>query len=266
MLHAVYSTRINGLRMFQKIKVPILLVLAILLILAMLRLAVWQMDRAEQKQVLLDQVALRAQQSVVSLASLVDNFDSSQHRYTNVLIDGHYLPEKSVYVDNNVIDGQVGYQVFTPFEVLGADVHVMVNRGWLPVGDSREQLPSFTTSTEPLTLNGRLNNPPAQPPLWNDSYPVSQGPVWAYLPINEYASQMQLKLLPLVVELAPQQTAASKNEQFVVKWPKIDDEWVAKHKGYAFQWLMMALAFFIACLVLLIRSTRQAKTTNDDLM
>jgi len=46
--------------MSAKIKIPILLILAVVIILAMLRLAVWQLDRAEQKQATLDQVISRA--------------------------------------------------------------------------------------------------------------------------------------------------------------------------------------------------------------
>jgi len=246
--------------MFQKIKVPVLLVIAILIILAMLRLAIWQMDRAEQKQQLLDQVTLKASLPGVAINSLVDNFNPDAQRYVNVVRNGEYLHDKSIYIDNQVLNGQVGYFVFTPFAITDEDISVVVNRGWISVGESRETLPSFTTPVGQLHLNGRLNKPPAQPPLWNDNYPVAQGVVWAYLPINKYASQMQLKLLPLVVELAPQQITALDDPQFVIKWPEINDEWVAKHQGYAFQWLMMALAFFIACLVLLLKSVKKQKS------
>ncbi len=219
----------------------------------------WQLDRAEQKQQLLNQVTSRADQAAVDISELIDGFDPQQLRYSKVTLNGRYRQNKSIYIDNQVLNGQVGYLVFTPFEIANQNINVMVNRGWLPVGESRQILPDFTTTDQQITLMGRLNNAPAQPPLWDDSYPISQGPVWAYLPISEYASQMQLKLLPLVVELAPLQTAAINDSQFVIKWPEINDEWVAKHKGYAFQWLMMALAFFIACLVLLLRHIRQGK-------
>ena len=174
------------------------------------------------------------------------------------------MHEKSIYVDNQVVAGQVGYRVFTPFMLDGGQF-VMIDRGWISVGSSRANLPEFTTPDIHQVLHGRLNSAPAQPPLWNDDYPVAQGSVWAYLPLDEYASQMQLTLLPLVVELAPLQAdgaealetadvvSNSGGAQFVIAWQNIGDEWVAKHQGYAFQWLMMAVAFFIACLVLLVR-------------
>jgi len=253
--------------MFQKIKIPLLLLLAIVIILAMLRLAVWQLDRAEQKQLLLDQVTERSEQAVIPIADMLSDFNGSELRYRNVSVTGRFRHQDSIYIDNQVVNGNVGYLVFTPFELNGANNQaIMINRGWLPVGVSREVLPQFTTPEGLLTLAGRLNKAPEQPPLWDDKYQVAQGAVWAYLPLDKYASQIELKLLPLVLELAPktQDGGASSAEgaDFVIKWAEIDDQWVAKHQGYAFQWLMMALAFFIACLVLLLRGKSRSVKTN----
>ena len=264
--------------MFQKIKIPLLLLLAIVIILAMLRLAVWQLDRAEQKQLLLDQVTERSEQAVIPIADMLSDFNGSELRYRNVSVTGHFRHQDSIYIDNQVVNGNVGYLVFTPFELNGANQSIMINRGWLPVGASREVLPQFTTPEGLLRLVGRLNKAPEQPPLWDDKYQVAQGAVWAYLPLDKYASQIELKLLPLVLELAPktQDGGASLAEgsrlaegsqsvegsDFVIKWAEIDDQWVAKHQGYAFQWLMMAFAFFIACLVLLLRGRSRSVKTN----
>ena len=254
--------------MSAKIKIPILLILAVIMILTMLRLAVWQLDRAEQKQRTLDQVKERASEPAVSLQSL--SGINADDQYRNVTVKGRYLHDKSIYVDNQVVEGQVGYLVFTPLVIEKAsnagkanegENTIMVNRGWLSVGESRESLPKFLTANDIQTLDGRLNTPPAQPPLWDEGYPVAQGQLWAYLPLDQYATQMQLKLLPLVLELAPVQSAET-DKQFKRVRPEINDQWVAKHKGYAFQWLMMAIAFFVACCVLLLRTIATSKRDN----
>lgn len=263
--------------MLRKIKVPLLLVLALIIIVVMLRLAVWQLDRAEQKQIIVDQVATRSTQEMVPLQNLIMGFDAEQYRYRQVSIRGRYLADKSIYVDNRVFNGQVGYLVFTPLLLSGVIENgnanhsepgklsspqvVMVNRGWISVGQSRAVLPSIETTSEIVTLVGRLNKAPSQPPLWNDKYEINQGLVWAYLPLNEYASQMQLMVLPLVVELASNSDLIVSDPQFKIAWSDINDEWVAKHQGYAFQWFMMALAFFVACLVLVLRFLRAGKNT-----
>ncbi|RBP53080.1 cytochrome oxidase assembly protein ShyY1 [Arenicella xantha] len=234
-----------------------MLILAVVLILAMLRLGIWQLDRAEQKRDMLSSLISKSQRVAVPLASV--NRNDANLRYTSVTASGRFLPEKTVLVDRQVVAGQVGYTVVTPFEVEGMSDAVLVARGWVSAGQSRAVLPTVETPVETLTLTGRLNFPAAQPPLWDDKYPVSDGLVWQYLPLTEVAQEMTLSLFPLVLELAPDTVGPA---ALRIDWPAIDDQWVAKHQGYAFQWFAMAFAFFIACVVLLLR--RRNATDNDD--
>jgi surfeit locus 1 family protein len=173
--------------------------------------------------------------------------------FKQVFTNGQYAAQKSVFIDNKVVASRVGYKLLTPLKIEGTAWWILVDRGWLSVGESRATLPQFATDSELVRLSGRLNMPPAQPPLWNDRYPVAQGSVWQYLPISDYAQQMKLNLLPLVLELAPTQSSEI-DQDLLRQWSAIDDQWVAKHQGYAFQWFAMAVAFFIACSVLVYRS------------
>lgn len=240
--------------MLSKIKYPLMLIMAVIVLLTMLRLGVWQLERADHKSAILSQRLAKSELAAVDLLSIVDGMQIDQDRFRQVIASGNYDAQKSIYIDNQVVNGRVGYQVFTPL-ILPSNQAILVGRGWLPVGDSRDVLPDFDTPLEPQKLMGRLNLPMAKPPLWNDAYKVNNGAVWQYLPIAQYAHQMQLTVLPLVLELAPEQVSVKTEVEtsFVRKWAAVNDEWVAKHQGYAFQWFAMALAFFIACVVLLIR-------------
>lgn len=230
---------------------PMLLLLAVVVCLLMLRLGIWQLDRADQKQQILDQQQALLQQAPVALSELINSSDTPiLDRFTPVTITGEYLATP-LYVDNRVLDSQVGYQVFMPFKLSNLDQWVMVDRGWLPAGADRAVLPEFETPSGTLFLSGRLNRAPEKPPLWSDDYAVNQGAVWAYLPLEQVEAQLQIPLLAMVVELAPNSDAS---DEPIRRWAKIDDQWVAKHHGYAFQWFAMAAAFLIAVVVLVIRS------------
>ena len=251
-----------------RLKKPILILLGLAICSTMIGLGYWQLSRADQKQAILDQVQQRAAIDPVSLASILPKLSSTDSAssaikfeeltFKQVFANGQYAADKSVFIDNKVVASKVGYKLLTPFKIAGSNRWILVDRGWLSVGESRAKLPQFSTESEMVRLRGRLNMPPAQPPLWSDRYPVSQGSVWQYLPINDYAEQMKLNLLPLVLELAPIQSSEI-DQKLLRQWSSIDDQWVAKHKGYAFQWLAMALAFFIACSVLIYRSFKPNK-------
>ena len=231
---------------------PLLCIIGIGLVLCMLGLGFWQLDRAEQKRDIVAQLESRTKQAPVPLSDLVVGSEVDDFRFRRVLLSGRYLANNNIFIDNQVVNSQVGYQVFTPFKLNDSELIVLVGRGWVSVGESRDVLPEILTSQAKLTLEGRLNNAPAKPPLWNDKYSVADGSVWQYLPIPEVANVLTAKVFPLVVELAPD---ASDSNTLVRKWPQISDQWVAKHQGYAFQWFAMAAAFFIACLVLLFRGS-----------
>jgi len=220
----------------------------------MLRLGFWQLDRAEQKQTLLDQVQQRAQAAALTPSQLLNHYSEEEWvaelRFHPIKVTGEYLADRSVLVENVVLNKRGGYQLFTPIKLTGTEQLILVSRGWLPLGATRQELPQFSTPEGTVSIKGRLNLPPARPPLWKDGYPVSEGFVWQYIPIDEYASQNRARVLPLVVELAPENEGSQGVE---VHWQAINDEWVAKHKGYAFQWFAMAVAFFMACVFLLFR-------------
>ena len=236
-------------------KLPLLAIIAVLVVLSMLRLGVWQLARADQKQAIVDQLSTRSQLPALFEEGVFKPQDSNALRFRMVTLSGHYDASKTVYVDNQVVNGQVGYQVFTPFIVDNSEIAVMVARGFVAVGDSRDILPTVHTTQKNIQIEGRLNRLPAKPPMWSDEYPIFEGARWQFLPISDLAKQLHLDLFPLVVELPPNKAKESAiTNDLVRQWSVIDDQWVAKHKGYAFQWFAMAAAFFIACLVLLLRT------------
>lgn len=232
------------------------MIIGLLICLGMLRLGVWQLGRADEKQILLDQVQDRAQQNPVDLASIVgivDAANTQNYRFNSVVVTGRYAPGNSVYIDNKVVNSKVGYTVLTPLQVVGTPWWIMVDRGWLSAGLDRANLPPFKTDRSVHQLSGRLNLLPPKPPLWDDDYPVANGALWQYFSIAEYTAQTQLQLLPMVLELAPETTAEA-DPQLIRRWARINDQWVAKHHGYAVQWFAMAAAFLIACIVLIART------------
>ncbi len=234
---------------------PIMLIVAICMVLGMLRLGVWQLGRADEKQAILDQVLERAAAPALTPAALLRNTPMQRWvgdlRFQAVTVQGQYLADQSILIDNQVLNKQGGYQLITPMQISDAEQIIMISRGWLAAGATRQDLPDFDTPNGLVTITGRLNLPPAQPPLWKEGFDVNEGTVWQYLPIDQYAMQINASVLPLVVELAPENAGS---EGLKVHWQTINDTWVAKHKGYAFQWFAMAVAFFVVCLVLLVRN------------
>jgi len=114
----VYIICVKELRMTEQIsrsaawKLPVFLVLGAMVVLAMLRLGIWQLGRADEKQRILDEQVSRSSQLPVALSSLDPTADDL--RFRKVTLQGTLLADKTIFVDRQVVGGQVGYQVFTP--------------------------------------------------------------------------------------------------------------------------------------------------------
>ena len=125
--------------------------LTVVLLAVLLSLGRWQLQRADQKQALFDAFAAGAT-STLPVASAVN-------RYQHVEADGRYDPDHQILIDNMIAaNGQAGYYVITPLE-LSSGRWLLVNRGWIPVGD-RAQLPAVGVRDTTRHIRGRVDHLP----------------------------------------------------------------------------------------------------------
>jgi surfeit locus 1 family protein len=178
----------------------------------------WQSGRAEQKRAL-----AKAQE----MTTLRGSFDA---KYT-------------VLLDNKTHQGRPGYQVVQPLR-LADGRRVLVNRGWLAAGATREQLPAVRTPPGEVALQGaRLERlPRAFEPAGAGT--KRAGTVWQNVSTEEFAAWSGLALEPYVIE---QHSAL--DDGLVRDWPK-PDAGVEKHQSYALQWYSLAALSLILLLAL----------------
>ena len=196
----------------------------------------WQTRRADEKmafQQRLDTLALAPALAVpvagVPADALVDRRISAR---------GEFLPEKMLFIDNRTYRGAPGYHVVTPLRIENSNMHVLVNRGWVAAGLSRERLPKVETAEGSLTIEGVAMLPLGSP--YQLAADVTSGPVRQHLVPQRIAAETRLALQPIVLL----QTSAAA-DGLVRDWPK-PDAGVNTHLAYALQWYVMA--FVIAAM------------------
>ena len=120
------------------------------------RLGMWQLHRAEEKQALLAQYAT-GQHSTVDLTPVSA---PTLPRYQQVRVRGHYDPAHQVLLDNMPWqNGRPGYRVVTPL-ALEQGGWVLVDRGWVPIGATRADIPDTAVSADARELTGRFTTMP----------------------------------------------------------------------------------------------------------
>lgn len=214
--------------------------LGLLLLPVLLRLGFWQLDRAEQKQVLVESINQLQAMPIVSLENLLQGDMNLQYR--QVSVQGEFMPERYWLVDNRVHLGKVGYEVIAPF-VLTDHKIILINRGWIAAPARRSELPSVAMPAGAVELRGRLTRPSDNRMVRtlevNQQWPkrIQQ------LLLPQAEDELKAELLPWVLQLSAESPYA-----LVMKWRDVNVS-PAKHQGYAVQWFSMSLALFIALIV-----------------
>jgi len=235
---------------------PTLAMLALLPV--MIGLGMWQLDRAGQKLRLQAEYDLRQQQPAMRLMSVLENPETL--RFRRVIARGRYEPEHEILIDNRVHQGQAGYHVLTPLRLEDGAVRVLVNRGWVPLGQDRAVLPRIETPRGTVEVHGLATVPQTKGFHLGGAKPPGAGwqPVWQYLDLDVFRENVTFPVQPIVILLDPDNT----NGGFVRQWARLDAG-IATHQGYAFQWFMLAATLAGIYILLNTRKTDHAETQPD---
>ena len=115
----------------------------------------WQTRRGDEKalrQAQWDEALARAP---TPIASREDAAGVARKLPQRVELNGAFVPEATVYIDNRLVDGVAGYQVVTPVAVADGMPWILVNRGWAPRNMAdRTRLPAAPIGGGPLRVEG----------------------------------------------------------------------------------------------------------------
>jgi len=213
-------------------------------------LGFWQLDRAEQKRSLF--AAFAAQDAVAT--QLVDGDAAGDQRYKRLELTGSFASSQQILLDWMTHEGQVGYQVLTPFQVAGSDCWLLVNRGWLAGSPDHSQMPDVSVGEMQRTVTGRIDvlpRPGLQRADRNDGMAVTWPRPLLYPTIEEIESVLQLPIAGYQLLLD-----ADAADGFVRAWQPRSMK-PENHIGYAVQWFAMSAVLAAIGIGLLVRFRKQ---------
>lgn len=222
--------------------VPTLMTAALLPLL--IGLGIWQLGRAEEKREIEQTVSRRMTAPPLEIdaarwQAIHAGADVSTLAYRRVTMSGRFEVVHQYLLDNRTRNGIAGFQVLTAFIPGGADGGVLVNRGWIPLGERRDRLPPLPAPSTLLRISGAFDAPRKPPPLLGASgYEQRPWPkIVQRVELEPMSKQLGISLLPQVVLLDPDAAAG-----FVREWKPYYGISVQRHQAYAFQWFALATA------------------------
>jgi len=214
--------------------IPASLIIATLALL--ISLGFWQLDRADEKRAIEDQIA-SANSGDVEFVTSVEFLKDKEYYHVRLL--GSYVGDKQFIYDNQIVDQISGYYVLTPFILKSASKAILINRGFIPWSGRRDKLANVDIGEKLTEVKVQISIPVKRMEL-KVSETIGDFPVLIQaLDLDEMSTIASLDFASVIGLLSPES-----EDGFVRQWEPYAGS-IERHIGYAIQWFLMAfvLAF-----------------------
>ena len=225
----------------------------------MVAMGFWQLDRLDTKKKLNLEIEDRATSEIVPLAEVVVPTDpwsiGETVKFRRATVKGEYRDEDSVLVRNRTLNGIPGYWLLSPL-LVGDEVAVIVNRGWLPISaegfspESLDQVSILGLIQETKGASGLQRSDPEDGVLQS----------LARVDLERYQKQLDYKIFPVYIQLEVQDPD-NQDTTIPIKL-EIPDFDEGPHLNYAIQWFCFAAVFSIGYPIVLWRNKNKNKSNE----
>ncbi|WP_281559243.1 SURF1 family protein [Thalassomonas sp. RHCl1] len=237
------------------------LLFTLLVFSSLIKLGVWQSQRAEEKEQRLTRISQYQMQDARPLTQVLSlEQQGLDINDMPVLLEGQFAPNALFFLDNQMDNGRLGYRVYQVF--LSGQAAVLVNLGWVPGSLDRQLLPQIQPVSGLFTLKGNVRKLESGVMLMEQQLPprllaADEWPLRVQqIEPEKFSPLIAHQLLPFAVYLDKNEAIGyKKNWQAVVMSPQ-------KHRGYAFQWFSLAFAFLVLMVWASLHHNKQSKNNK----
>jgi surfeit locus 1 family protein len=224
------------------------LLLTALALAAFISLGSWQLGRAQEKQALTDAFVAGGRDTLdatgLGFAGLP--------RYQQVRLRGAFDASRQILLDNMPSSsGRPGYRVLTPLERSDGRGWVLVDRGWVPLGATREELPDVAVDAGEREVTGILDGLPV-PGLRLGPAAAPDASSWPRVMLfpteDDVESALGVDVESRIVLLDPGAPGG-----FERAWRPALGFGPERHLGYAVQWFAFAVVAVVMLIALNLR-------------
>ena len=205
--------------------------LALVCALGLSRIGWWQLERAQSKQALLDGIEAASHAPLIALSEL--EVSGADAHFRAVTVEGEFRADRQILLDNQLRAGQPGVRVYVPFQRGGASATILVDRGWLAWPDRSQAPPQVRVPAGMQQLSGVLLDPPGAGMQLGTQVATQWPLLLTRIDLVEIERRLGLPLLDLVLEDRNAPRAQTIRAQMLPP---------ERHRGYALQWGLIALA------------------------
>lgn len=199
----------------------------------------WQMDRRADVLTEISHVNQNYFAPADSSPQAVALFSElpAEKKWTTVALRGEYLTEDTRVVRNRIKAGRPGYEVLVPFRTTDGTT-VVVDRGFLPIGDARPGWPDDIPAAPAGTVSIEVRLKPSEPTLDRDA-PAGQ---LATVNLPTYAQVLDYPISEAGYGIMYSEDPAPASVPQPLDEPDTDE---GPHLSYSYQWFAFGVLSFV---------------------
>lgn len=210
----------------------------------------WQLRRLEQKRMRNSDILAALRQEPATLTGDTPVDPDALH-FSPVQVTGTFDNQAAMFLRNREFEGLSGVHLLTPLRISGSDQAVLIDRGWIPRGNTDLTPAELAAYDQPgeVTVTGIAYRGQPQPEGWlvPRDPPLKAGQErlvgWFRVNIERIQEQLPDPLLPIYIEQTPDQ-AEPAFDSFPRQAGSVSlDE--GPHLGYAIQWFSFAAILLV---------------------
>jgi len=215
------------------------LLLAAIFAAACVFLGRWQMDRRAETLAEINRVLANYSATPIPFDQAKNEFadlDPSKE-WTQVELKGTYDVDGQRIVRNRPLNGQPGYEVVVPFKLESGET-VVVDRGWLPIGNKNPGSPDSVPAPPSGTVTAIVRLKHGEPRL-DRGAPDGQ---LASIDLPAYADQLPYPVLTGAYGQLASESSAPADAPFPFPKPATEE---GTHLSYSLQWFAFGVLMFV---------------------
>lgn len=215
----------------------LLIIIGLVVASCLIALGFWQLHRAAYKKQLLATYASQQSQPSITLTQALRLYQKQPHklRYRQTHLTGKWLVEKTIFLDNQIVDHRVGYDMLVPFTLDDSALTplLIVNVGWVAGDPTRKRAPQPPDVSSLNNLSATFELPPEKIFLlgknleMRDNWPA----VIQAIDLTDIQTHLQQDIYPFIARVNMDAIAHRIMP--------------STHYGYAVQWFGLSIVFCV---------------------
>ncbi|MDE8669980.1 SURF1 family protein [Pseudarthrobacter sp. H3Y2-7] len=235
------------------------LLLAAIVAAACAGLSKWQMDRRNDAVTEIRRIQQNYAKAPIPFEEARQYLEVAdpEAKWTAVSLTGQYLVQDQRVVRNRPNNSAPGYEVLVPFRLASGET-IVVNRGWLPIGNARSGYPDVVPEPPAGNVQVIVRLKPSEPTIDGRTAPEGQ---LASIALPEYARQLGYPLLTGSYGLMSSETPSAGVSPAPLSLPRVQE---GSNLSYAMQWLTFGILAFVGFGYAARQQARIARKDRED--